>query len=234
MRNLSLSIPRISRTCSRRLLLSVAPMLIAGCQGLPLLHEDDSSEYQPLALDYSLPETTSGGLYRAGYSGSLVRDRRALRVGDILTVVLDESTQSSKSAGTIYGKSSDVGIGVPTLFGKDYPDLETDIAAERNFNGSAKSSQQNTLRGAIAVTVHQVLPNGTLLVKGEKALRLNQGDEFIRLTGLVRLDDITRNNQVSSQNVANAKISYAGRGVLNDSNSAGWLSRFFASPLFPM
>lgn len=227
----SLSLP-ILFACNRGLLLSVV-LLIAGCQNLPLGH-DDASEYQPLALDYSLPATTSGGLYRTGHTSSLVQDRRALRVGDILMVVLDESTQSSKSAGTSYGKSSDVGIGVPTVLGKSYPDLETSASADRNFNGSAKSSQQNTLRGAIAVTVHQVLPNGTLLVKGEKALRLNQGDEFIRLTGLVRLDDITRNNQVSSQNVANAKISYAGRGALNDSNSAGWLSRFFTSPLFPL
>ena len=82
--------------------------------------------------------------------------------------------------------------------------------------------------------MHRVLPNGTLQIKGEKALRLNQGDEYIRLTGLVRIDDINRYNQVSSQSVANAKISYAGRGVLNDSNSAGWLTRFFASPLFPL
>lgn len=84
------------------------------------------------------------------------------------------------------------------------------------------------------MTVHQVLPNGTLLIKGEKALRLNQGDEYIRLVGLVRMDDINRANQVSSQNVANARISYAGRGVLSDSNSAGWLTRFFTSPLFPL
>jgi len=120
------------------------------------------------------------------------------------------------------------------VLGKAYPDVATSAGAERDFKGSAKSSQQNTLRGSIAVSVHRVLPNGTLLIKGEKALRLNQGDEFIRLTGLVRIDDINRYNQVSSQSVANAKISYAGRGVLNDSNSAGWLTRFFASPLFPL
>lgn len=155
-------------------------------------------------------------------------------MGDILTIVLDESTQSSKSAGTSFGKKSGVGIDIPTIMGKAYPNLETKLGAGRDFSGSSNSSQQNTLRGSIAVTVHQVLPNGTLLVKGEKALRLNQGDEFIRLAGLVRIDDINRYNQVSSQSVANARISYAGRGVLNDSNSPGWLTRFFASPLFPM
>lgn len=210
-------------------------LLLGGCASFnEMLPDEDSSEYQPLELDYSLPPTTSGGLFRSGYGGSLLRDQRAVRVGDILTIVLDESTQSSKSAGTSFGKSSSLSVPVPTVLGSTYSDLESSASAERDFTGSARSSQQNTLRGAIAVTVHKVLPNGTLVVKGEKALRLNQGDEFIRLTGLVRLDDINRNNQVSSQNVANARISYAGRGVLNDSNSAGWLTRFFTHPLFPL
>jgi len=216
-------------------ILLLVATLLGGCASFnEMLPEADSSEFEPLELDYSLPPTSGGGLFRSGYGGSLVSDKRAVRVGDILTVVLDESTQSSKSAGTSFGKESSVGVGIPTVLGRTYPDVETSASAERDFDGSAKSSQQNTLRGSIAVTVHRVLPNGTLLIKGEKTLRLNQGDEFIRLAGLVRVDDINRYNQVSSQSVANAKISYAGRGVLNDSNSAGWLTRFFTSPLFPL
>ena len=209
---------------------------LTGCQSNPAnLASEDADDYQPPVLDYSQPPTTSGGLFRSGYSsGSLLQDKRALRVGDILTIVLDESTQSSKSAGTRFGKSSEVGVGVPRVFGKDYPDAETNISGSRDFKGSAESSQQNALRGAIAVTVHQVMPNGTLLVKGEKALKLNQGDEYIRLSGLVRVEDINNNNQISSRHVANARISYAGRGALNDSNKAGWLTRFFTNPLFPI
>lgn len=209
---------------------------LTGCQRFAAnMASEDTNDYQPPVLDYSQPPATRGGLFRSGYaSGSLLQDKRALRVGDILTIVLDESTQSSKSAGTSYGKSSDVGIGVPRVLGKDYPDAETSISSSRDFSGSAESSQQNALRGAIAVTVHQVLPNGTLLVKGEKSLRLNQGDEYIRLSGLVRVDDINNNNQISSRNVANARISYAGRGALNESNQAGWLTRFFTNPLFPL
>ena len=218
-----------------RLLSLVLLSLLGGCASFnEMLPDEDSSQYQPLAMDYSQPPTTSGGLFRSGYSGSLTGDKRAVRVGDILTVVLDESTQSSKSAGTSFGKNSSAAIGVPTVLGKTYDRLESSAEAKRDFEGSAKSSQQNTLRGSIAVTVHQMLPNGTLLIKGEKALRLNQGDEYIRLVGLVRTDDINRANQVSSQNVASARISYAGRGVLNDSNSAGWLTRFFTHPLFPL
>lgn len=219
----------------RNFILLFVVLVLAGCQSFSeMLPEEDSRAFEPLPLDYSLPPASSGGLYRSGFSGSLYQDRRALRVGDILTVVLDESTQSSKSAATSFGKKSGVGIDAPKVLGKVYPNLESKLGAGRDFSGSSNSSQQNTLRGSIAVTVHQVLPNGSLLVKGEKALRLNQGDEFIRLTGLVRKDDIDRNNQVSSQSVANARISYSGRGVLSDSNSAGWLTRFFASPLFPM
>lgn len=218
-----------------RLLPFVLLSLLGGCASFnEMLPDEDSSQYQPLELDYSVPPTSRGGLFRSGYSGSLIGDKRAVRVGDILTVVLDESTQSSKSAGTSFGKNASAAIGIPTVLGKTYDRLESSAEAERDFDGSAKSSQQNTLRGSIAVTVHQVLPNGTLLIKGEKALRLNQGDEYIRLVGLVRVDDIDRSNQISSQNVANARISYSGRGLLNDSNSAGWLTRFFTSPLFPL
>ncbi|MDT4864344.1 Flagellar L-ring protein [compost metagenome] len=218
-----------------RLSILVALALLAGCQSFnEMLPDEDSSAYQPPELDYSVPATTSGGLFRSGYSSSLIRDKRAIGVGDIVTVVLAESTQSSKSAGTSFGKSASIDVPVPTLFNNQYDRLNTSASAQRDFDGAAESSQQNTLQGSIAVTVHKVLPGGVLLVKGEKSLRLNQGDEFIRLTGLVRIDDINRANQVSSQNVANARISYAGRGVLNDSNSAGWLTRFFTHPLFPM
>lgn len=77
------------------------------------------------------------------------------------------------------------------------------------------------------------MANGILRIKGEKWLRLNQGDEYIRLRGLVRVDDIDESNRVSSQRIANAQITYAGRGSLAEANQPGWLSRFFQSPLFP-
>lgn len=217
---------------SASLFAALLALTVAGCQTLPPVHPDDSAEYAPPELEYSPPPTASGGLFRPGY-GALTQDRRAVQVGDILTVVLNESTQSSKSAGTSFDKSTGVGIGIPRVLGRNFSDIESAVSADREFKGSAKSSQQNTLRGSIAVTVHRVLPNGVLEVKGEKWLRLNQGDEFIRLTGLVRPDDIDSYNRVSSQNVANARISYAGRGALSDANTAGWLTRFFNHPWFP-
>ncbi|MCE7616813.1 flagellar basal body L-ring protein FlgH, partial [Vibrio fluvialis] len=100
-------------------------------------------------------------------------------------------------------------------------------------DGSASSSQGNKLEGAITVTVSEVLPNGVIRIRGEKWIRLNQGDEFIRLTGIVRVDDISRNNQVSSQRIGDARITYSGRGALADSNASGWLTQFFNSPWMP-
>ena len=107
------------------------------------------------------------------------------------------------------------------------------LEGSRAFDGKGDSRQSNQLTGSITVTVVERLPNGNLVVSGEKNLELGQGSERVRLSGLVRPEDINRYNQVSSQSIADARISYAGKGVLNDSNSAGWLTRFFTSPWFP-
>ncbi|MEN2770493.1 flagellar basal body L-ring protein FlgH [Escherichia coli] len=174
------------------------------------------------------------GVFETGYNWSLTADRRAYRVGDILTVILEESTQSSKQAKTNFGKSNTVDIGAPTIFGHTKDKLSGSIDANRDFDGSATSQQQNSLRGEITVSVHAVQPNGILEIRGEKWLTLNQGDEYIRLSGLVRADDIQNDNSVSSQRIADARISYAGRGALSDANAAGWLTRLFNHPLFPI
>ncbi|PQJ43682.1 flagellar basal body L-ring protein [Vibrio campbellii] len=214
---------------------AVAVVLLVGCAGRDefIPPEPNTEEYAPPVLDYTLPETKSGSLYRHQYTMTLFQDRRAYRVGDVLTVQLSEETESSKKAGTQFGKSSTVDFATPTIGTKTIDELGVSIDGGRNFDGSASSSQGNKLQGAITVTVHEVLPNGVLRISGEKWLRLNQGDEFIRLTGIVRVDDINRSNQVSSQRIADARITYAGRGALADSNAAGWLTQFFNSPWVP-
>lgn len=214
---------------------AVAVVLLVGCAGRQefIPPEPNTEEYAPPVLDYTLPEAKSGSLYRHQYTMTLFQDRRAYRVGDVLTVQLSEETESSKKAGTQFGKSSTIDFATPTIGTKTIDELGVSIDGSRNFDGSASSSQGNKLQGAITVTVHEVLPNGVLRISGEKWLRLNQGDEFIRLTGIVRVDDINRSNQVSSQRIADARITYAGRGALADSNAAGWLTQFFNSPWVP-
>jgi flagellar L-ring protein precursor FlgH len=163
---------------------------------------------------------------------SLTSDARAFRVGDVVTVQLQETTQASKKAGTSFSKGSTATAAPITAFGKS---LKTglSIAGDRSFTGDATSTQQNALTGAITVIVQEVLPNGLLRVAGEKRLQLNQGEEFVRLKGYLRAADIDNENQVSSLRVANARIAYSGQGSLADANTPGWLTRFFTGPLMP-
>ncbi len=214
---------------------AVAVVLLVGCAGRQefIPPEPDTEKFAPPPLEYALPEARSGSLYRHQYTMTLFQDRRAYRVGDILTVVLSEETESSKKAGTRFGKSSSINFAAPSIGTKTLNELSASIDGSRNFDGNASSSQGNKLQGAITVTVHEVMPNGVLRISGEKWLRLNQGDEFIRLTGIVRVDDISRSNRVSSQRIGDARITYAGRGALADSNAAGWLTQFFNSPWVP-
>jgi flagellar L-ring protein precursor FlgH len=174
----------------------------------------------------------AGGLFVASSATALTSDSRAFRPGDVLTVVLEETTQASKAADTKFGKASSVGVKAPVIAGHA---IRADISAgaDRDFSGTATSSQRNTLQGALTVVVHDVLPNGLLQVQGDKRLYLNQGEETLRLTGFVRPADIDADNRVSSQRIANARIAYSGEGTLADSNSPGWVTRFFASPWMP-
>jgi flagellar L-ring protein precursor FlgH len=173
-----------------------------------------------------------GGVFMVDTAWSLTSDSRAFRPGDVVTVMLQETTQASKKADTSFGKDSSVGIQPSVIAGKS---IKTDvgIAAQRSSTGTSASTQQNTLQGAITVIVQEVLPNGLLRVSGEKTLYLNQGEEFVRLRGYVRAGDIDNDNRVSSQRIANARIAYSGEGALADANNPGWLMRFFSSPWMP-
>jgi len=111
--------------------------------------------------------------------------------------------------------------------------LSNSIASDREFNGTGDASQSNSLNGRVTVTVSDVLPNGYLVVQGEKRLSLNQGSEHIRFSGIVRPADIKSDNTVKSTSVANAQIIYGGSGSLADSSKPGWLTRIFNSPLWP-
>lgn len=189
------------------------------------------------------PQPTSGSLFRANNSVSLFGDRKAHRVGDIITVVLSEQTSSTKSSKVEVSKESDINIGddpngtLGTVLGKR-PELAglgllTNLSGDRDFTGEGDADQSNSLRGSITVTVADIMPNGNLSVRGEKWMTLNRGDEYIRISGIIRPDDITPTNTISSQKLANARITYSGTGEVADSGAMGWLSRFFNHPIWP-
>lgn len=215
---------------ARRWPMLVTALVLSGCSMLP--RQKPAEEPPALPEFTALPKGTSGGVFTAERPWALVADVRAFRPGDVLTVVLQETTQARKSADTNFSKSSSVDI--PNFsIGHSNIDANTSISADREFSGGATSTQQNALQGALTVIVQEVLPNGLLRVNGEKSLYLNQGEEFLRVSGFVRAEDIDAENRISSQRVANARIGYSGRGSLADANSAGWLTRFFSSPWMP-
>lgn len=177
------------------------------------------------------PKNHSGSIYQAGHNISLYNDRIASRRGDIITIRLEETTSAKKYSNTKTDKKSDATIANPTLFGQPVKfgshNLGFSLNSDSKFDGGGESNQSNSLKGVISVTVSDVLPNGNLIVQGETWIQINQGKEYVRLTGLIRPDDIEDNNTVSSQRVANARITYSGTGQLQEANRMGWLQRFF-------
>jgi flagellar L-ring protein precursor FlgH len=190
----------------------------------------------------------SGGIFQAVQGVALFEDLRARRVGDMITVRLVEATNASKSASTTTKKNGKLGLSNPTVLGtsvefdvaRGFPlqqttnlNLGTSVDNNSQFKGDAGSTQKNSLSGNITVTVTEVLPNGNLVVRGEKVLAINQGHEYVKLAGIVRPQDILPDNSVLSTQVADAHILYGGEGTLAEANTMGWFTRFFQSPWWP-
>ena len=182
----------------------------------------------------------SGSIYNVATAKMLFQDKKALRKGDIITVVITESTRATKNADTEISKDTEVSTTAPVLFGNTpdigagTSDLGISLTSQNSFKAEADSKQSNLLQGTISVTVQRVFANGNLLIKGEKWISLNQGNEFIRVSGLIRPEDINKDNQIESTKIANARIYYGGKGSLAEVNEEGWLSRFFNSGWWPL
>lgn len=202
------------------------------------LVKPNDPNYAPVPASQLVPpQAQAGSLFLSGTGMQLYGDKKARTVGDIITIELDERTVSSKSSQTSTSKTSAANLANPNIAGGPIGiagnEISAEIAGDRSFSGSGDADQSNRLQGAITVTVSEILPNGVLRVRGEKWMTLNQGDEYIRITGLLRPEDINLDNSVSSQKLADARISYAGTGTLADSNKSGWLTSFFNSGWFP-
>lgn len=221
-----------------RLCVTFATLLvIGGCQTLNPPQPDDPA-YAPVAARYlQAPGKRDGAIYQEGHNLVLFETIRAHRVGDILTVQLQERTEAQKRALSLGRKEHRVEMPNPTVLGlparlPNGHSLGFDIQANRNFNGEGESRQNNQLTGNISVTVSDVLPNGNLVIRGEKWVAINQGDEFIRLRGIVRQADIRPDNTIPSNLIADARIAYSGKGQVHDSNVMGWLAKFFNTGLW--
>ena len=206
----------------------------AGCQTARPPKEDDALSW---AQEPATPPT-NGSIYQVGRDVALFENPIAHHVGDIVTIVLNEATNAQKSAITTTAKTTTDNLPGMTLLGAaatihGTPVLSNSINDATKFDGEGNSKQSNSLTGYITATVVKVLPNGNLFIKGEKWIGINQGSEYVRVSGVVRPIDLAPDNSIPSLKVANANFSYGGKGALADSNAQGWLSRFFNSPWTP-
>lgn len=214
-------------------------LLVSGCASTTI-HEpvsDPRFSAVPPVVSSPIP-INDGAIYKAGFERSLYEDATAHRVGDMLTIILQEQTNASKKASTSTSKDAEIDLTAPTVFGapvlyKGDAVLSASVAAKRAFDGAGGSSQSNSLTGNITVTVAEVYPNGNMLIRGEKLLTLNQGSEFVRISGIVRKVDIRPDNSIFSSQVADAHIMYGGQGVLAEANTKGWGQRLFDGPWWP-
>jgi flagellar L-ring protein precursor FlgH len=176
------------------------------------------------------PHAADGAIFNLalGYA-PLIDGNRARRVGDPLTVVLVEVTTTSKSTGAQTKRKGDVSITPPSAGPLAFlnPDA-LKAGSQGSFNGQGNASQTSSLGGEVSVTIAEVRPGGTALVRGEKRLLLSQGQEWVQFSGIVRLADLDADNRIASTKVADARIEYSGNGQIQRASRPGWLSRFFS------
>jgi len=218
-------------------LILVASQLI-GCASLLNPPPSRDPAYAPARPeDMIQPRTNLGSIYQPGADLRLFEDVKARRIGDVLTVRLVETTDAKKKADTIANRKAVTSVKAPMLMGQEAAqvlgyDVKTSLESEHDFNGQGGSNQSNALRGFISVTVVEVLPNGNLRVQGEKRVGLNQGNEYIKLSGIVRPADIDTSNTVESTKVADATMIYNGDGVVADANRIAEIRQAMAEGRF--
>ncbi|HUX30034.1 MAG TPA: flagellar basal body L-ring protein FlgH [Thiobacillus sp.] len=179
-----------------------------------------------------VPVSNNGAIYRAAVYRPLFEDRRAGQVGDVLTIVINEKTQAGKQASSNASKTSEVDSSISAVAGlplKMFQGLGVNAEASNTYDDKSALNSSNTFSGSVTVTVIEVLPNGNLLIAGEKQIALDKGTEYIRLSGVVQPDTIQADNTVSSTRVADARLEYRTSAKFDTAEVMGWLGRFFLS-----
>jgi len=242
MMNSQVPEPRIPLARELKLLtaLAIATALLAGCNSAP--KRDPEYAAVPPAEIPQAPQG-NGSIYQSGFERSWFENVRARRVGDILLVNLVEDTEASHSNDGSVDKSNSTSITSPTFFGQGISfnnpfssnsyNLGQSLQSDTAFAGDGENTQNNEFSGSISVTVTDVLSNGYLQVRGEKRIGMTGGNEYIRVSGIVRPEDIDINNTIESTRIADATLVYVGDGQVTDASKMGWLARFFISAVFP-
>ncbi len=188
----------------------------------------------PYAADEPLTARSPGSVWTSS-TPSLFEDLRASRIGDILTVLIDEDSKGQGDAKTKLSKNSGMEVGLSnflgliTAIGKRYPDMDPSamiqLMSKADFQGEGTTSRTGKLEGRIAVRVRDVLPNGDLFVEGHKVILLNEEELHFYVSGVIRQLDVSPENSVRSSLIADAQVEFSGRGVVTDQQAPGWLQR---------
>lgn len=201
------------------------------------LDKPDPNDPYYAALEHdpeAQPVIPTGSLFNPDRLHSLYIERSHYRIGDIISVQLAESTKATKKGSSDMKKRSEFTLkpivvpgGNLQIAGKE---VNLDLDQNQRFQGDGNASQSNNFEGEITVTVTRVLRNDNLLIRGDKWIMINNGREFIRLTGIIRAKDINTDNKILSSKIANARIEYSGTGALADSQRLGWLTEKLNNP----
>lgn len=208
---------------------------VAGIAWLALAASPAMAKPPPAGFEAALPvaapapRVADGSIFNAaaGYA-PLYEGLRARVVGDPVTIQLIENTTSSKSSGSKTQRSGAGSIVPPAAF--PFAWLNPDslkASSQGSFNGQGNATQTSTFSSELSVTIAEVRPNGTALLRGEKRMMLSQGQEWVQFSGIVRLADIDADNRIASTRVADARVEYSGNGAVQRAGREGWLSRFF-------
>ncbi len=211
-------------------------LLLGGCAHHTAAIDEASTlpDTSAVVIEPAVPDT-AGSLWTT-QQGSLFYDNKARTVGDIVTVAIFEKASASKEAKTSTSRSSSIEASIPNLLGLEAQlaklnsdiDLNKLLGAEfdNDFDGEGKTSRKEDLVATLTTQVVGVLPNGNLRIAGGKTVTVNNEQQIVKLTGVVRPADISARNVVDSKNVLDARIAYTGKGAISDNQSPGWLMRF--------
>ena len=213
----------------KKLIIIASIFFINGCS--TYVEEVNNKQFKPLTPsfeEFNREEPSNGAIFSTSSSGLFSSDRRAKKVGDILSVTLSETFSSNKAVTNSSGKTDTIGAEVgPTGLLRNFAGLGGSASKTNSFSGSMATNQSNSLSGTLSATVVRVFPNGNLEIKGQKKLRITEGTEYIRLSGIIRPQDISTTNSVSSAKIAEAQIEYVGAGILDSATKPGWGSSIF-------
>ncbi|MEW9900163.1 flagellar basal body L-ring protein FlgH [Chitinivorax sp. PXF-14] len=210
--------------------------LLAACSSTPKSIVQLPTSTRPTAA--AQPVYGNGAIFQAGAAsrGGLFEDRVARQVGDILNIAIEEklnaSTKSNSNAdrtGAITASANPFTVPYSGGVLSKLASLNIKASSDNKFEGKGESNASNVFTGSITVTVVEVLPNGNLIVAGEKQIAIHNEHEFLRFSGVVNPSDIKTGNTVSSTKVADARIEHRATGVVGDAQDAGWLQKFFLS-----